>query len=73
MLHFLISETQKELNGQNTEISVINHNIKVQYNKQNTMTTNYNISTTQAREHLYFGNYKYTKRVKWSEHRHYGL
>jgi len=37
------------------------------------MTTNMNISTTQAREHLYFSNYKYTKRVKWSEHRNYGL
>jgi len=37
------------------------------------MTTNMNISTTQAREHLYFSDNKYTKRVRWSEHRHYGL
>jgi hypothetical protein len=37
------------------------------------MTTNSNLSTTQARESLYFSNYKYTKRVQWSEHRHYAL
>jgi len=36
------------------------------------MNTSSNISTTQAREHLYFSQFKFTKRVKWSENRHYG-
>jgi len=35
------------------------------------MTTNMNISTIEARELLYFSIYKCTKRVKWSEHKHY--
>ncbi len=37
------------------------------------MTTNSKLSTTQARESLYFGTSKYTKRVQWSEHRHYAI
>lgn len=37
------------------------------------MITNNNILSEQAREYLYFGNYMYTKRTKWSEQRNYGI
>ncbi len=39
----------------------------------NIMKTNNNISSTQAREYLYFTDCKYSNRVKWSEHKHYGM